>query len=141
MNRTIHVLDSVSDRHQESSTVHTAIGHTGYTDCLPASSQYNLYVLLFVQCWTPDDGQRHCPKHVESYSKNKFEKLALLVGFSTRRWSSIVHSSGEPIPAYQNHSSHITAHYNVKMCPMWRNVPLICKLHKSLWYFENKNQS
>ena len=26
------------------------------------------------------DGQRYCPKHVESYSKNKFEKLVLLVG-------------------------------------------------------------
>jgi len=31
--------------HQESSTVHTAIGicHTGYPDCLLASSQHNLY--------------------------------------------------------------------------------------------------
>jgi len=24
---------------------------------------------------TPDDGQGNCPKHVEFYSKNKFEKL------------------------------------------------------------------
>ena len=30
---------------------------------------------------TPDDGQRNCPKHVEFYSKNKFEKLEDLVGF------------------------------------------------------------
>jgi len=30
---------------------------------------------------TPDDGQRNCPKHVEFYSKNKFEKLVHLVGF------------------------------------------------------------
>ena len=30
---------------------------------------------------TPDDGQRNCPKHVEFYSKNKFEKLENLVGF------------------------------------------------------------
>jgi len=28
-----------------------------------------------VQWKTPDDGQRNCPKHVEFYSKNKFEKL------------------------------------------------------------------
>jgi len=27
-----------------------------------------------------DDGQRMCPKHVEVYSKNKFEKLVHLVG-------------------------------------------------------------
>jgi len=31
--------------HQESSTAHTA----GYSDCLLASSQHNLYVLLCVQ--------------------------------------------------------------------------------------------
>ena len=30
---------------------------------------------------TPDDGQRNCPKRVEFYSKNKFEKLVHLVGF------------------------------------------------------------
>jgi len=30
---------------------------------------------------TPDDGQRNCPKHVEFYSKNKFEKLVHLIGF------------------------------------------------------------
>jgi len=38
--------------HQESSTVHTAIGicHTGYADSLLTSSRHNLYVLLRVQC-------------------------------------------------------------------------------------------
>jgi len=33
---------------------------------------------------TPDDGQKTCPKHVEFYSKNKFEKLLYLVGFIIR---------------------------------------------------------
>jgi len=28
---------------------------------------------------TPDDGQRNCPKLVEFYSKNKFEKLVNIV--------------------------------------------------------------
>ena len=37
--------------------------------------------LLCVQWKTPDDGQRNCPKHVEFYSKNKFEELVYLVGF------------------------------------------------------------
>jgi len=32
----------------------------------------------------PNDGQRNCPKHVEFYSKNKFEKLEHLVGFIIR---------------------------------------------------------
>jgi len=71
------------------STVQTAIGtcHTGYADCLLASSQHNLYdiyLLLCVQCYTPDDGQKTCPKHVEFYSENKFEKLVHLVGFIIR---------------------------------------------------------
>jgi len=35
---------------------------------------------------TPDNGQRNCPKHVEFYSKNKFEKLVLLVGFIIRNY-------------------------------------------------------
>ena len=39
---------------------------------------------LCVQWKTADDGQRNCPKRVEFYSKNKFEKLVHLVGFITR---------------------------------------------------------
>ena len=39
--------------------------------------------LLYVQWKTPDDGQRNCPKHVEFYSKNKFEKLVHLSGLLT----------------------------------------------------------
>ena len=40
--------------------------------------------LLFVPWRTADDGQRNCPKHVEFHSKNKFEKLVILVGFIIR---------------------------------------------------------
>jgi len=32
----------------------------------------------------PDEGQRYCPKYVESYSINKFEKLVFLFGFIIR---------------------------------------------------------
>jgi len=45
---------------------------------------YDIHLLLCVQCYTPDDGQRNCPKHVEIYFKNKFEKLVHLVGFIIR---------------------------------------------------------
>ena len=55
-----------------------------FADSLRASSQHNLYVLLCRQWKTPDDGQRNCPKHVEFYSKNKFQKLVHLVGFIVR---------------------------------------------------------
>ena len=41
-NGTLHVSDSFSVHHHESSTVYTAI-HTGYADCLLASSRHNLY--------------------------------------------------------------------------------------------------
>jgi len=40
---------------------------------------------LCVQWKTPDDGQTNCPKHVEFYYKNKFEKSVQLVGFIIRR--------------------------------------------------------
>ena len=48
--------------------------------------------LLCVQWKTPDDEQRNCPKHVEFYSKNKFEKLVHLVGFIIR----IYHDAQSP---------------------------------------------
>jgi len=50
--RTQHVLDSISVHYQESSSVHTAIGkcHTGYADCLLASSQHNLYDIYLLLC-------------------------------------------------------------------------------------------
>ena len=41
--------------------------------------------LLCVQWKTPDEGKRNCPKHVEFYSKDKFEKLVHLVGFIVRK--------------------------------------------------------
>jgi len=48
--------------------------------------------LLHVKWKTPDDGQRNCPKHVDFYSKNKFEKLVHLVGFIIR----IYHDARSP---------------------------------------------
>jgi len=41
------------------------------------------YTIAVCTVKTPDDGQRNCPKYVEFYSKNKFEKLVHLVGFIT----------------------------------------------------------
>ena len=58
-----------------------------------------LIPLLCVQWKTADDGQRNCPKHVEFYSKYKFEKLEHLVGFIIR----IYHDARSPesqIPTY-----------------------------------------
>jgi hypothetical protein len=60
--------------------------HTGYADCVLASSQhnlYNIYLLLCIQYLTPD-GEKTCPKHVEFYYNHKFEELVHLVGFIVR---------------------------------------------------------
>jgi len=51
-NRNVHVLDSFSVHHQDSSTVYTTIGicHTGCDDCLLASSHHNLYDIYLLLC-------------------------------------------------------------------------------------------
>jgi hypothetical protein len=51
-NRTLHVSDRFSVQYQDSSTVYTAIGicHTGYADCLLASSHHNLYDINLLLC-------------------------------------------------------------------------------------------
>jgi hypothetical protein len=64
--------------------------------------------LLCLQWKTPDDGQRNCPKHVQFYCKNKFEKLVQLVGFIIRillsvRLFKITHSDVSfPLNTYIN---------------------------------------
>jgi len=56
-----------------------------FSACLQTVSKPVWHIsLLCVQWRTPDDGQTNCPKHVEFYSKNKFEKLVHLVGFIIR---------------------------------------------------------
>jgi hypothetical protein len=39
--------------------------------------------------WTPDDGQRNCPKRVEFLDKNKFVKLVRLLVLSKRKKISV----------------------------------------------------
>ena len=41
--------------------------------------------------WKIPDGQRNCPKHVEFYSKNKFEKLVQVVGFIIRIYATFLY--------------------------------------------------
>ena len=59
---TIHVSDSISVHHQESSTVHTVIGigHTGYDDCLLVVIV--LLIFLYIKCTRvtrqPDEDHR-----------------------------------------------------------------------------------
>jgi len=58
---------------------------------------------------TPDDGQKTCPKHVEFYSKNKFEKLVYLFGFIIRSEThpdSILSSQQTKFLKHQNQISN-----------------------------------
>jgi len=57
-----------------------------FADILLASCQQTCMTYTIAVCIvkTPDDGRRNCPKHVDFYSKNKFEKLVHLVGFIIR---------------------------------------------------------
>jgi len=109
-NKTVHVSDSSSVNYQEFFTVHTAMVHVIevlLTACeqdqdgtisiliLLSSYQQNLYDIYHCCVYsekTLDDWQRNCPKYVELYSKNKFEKLVHLVGFSIR----IYHDARSP---------------------------------------------
>ena len=65
--------------------VRAGSGRTPSWSCSQAVSKPVWHIpLLCVRQNTPDDGQRNRPKHVEFYSKNKFEKLVYLVGFIIR---------------------------------------------------------
>ena len=43
--------------------------------------------LLCVPCKIPVDCQKNSPKHIEFYSKNKFEKLVHLIGFIMKNFN------------------------------------------------------
>jgi len=101
----LHVLDSSSVHHQEFFTLHTELVYVIQvcwqlasrirTEPVPSwscSQAVWRIPLLRVQWKTPDDGQRNCPKHVEFYSRNKFEKLMHIVGFIIR----IYHDARSP---------------------------------------------
>ena len=78
----------ISYRFAESLLASNGKCHTGFADSLLASCQQNLYEIyhccVYCTVKSPDDGQWNCPKYVEFYSKNKFEKLVHLVGFIIR---------------------------------------------------------
>jgi len=92
---TLHVSDSSSVHRQEFFTVHTVMVYViqvcwqlceqDQDGTSSSCSQAVWHIpLLSVQWKTPDNGQWNCPKHVEFYSKNQFEKLVHLVGFIIR---------------------------------------------------------
>jgi len=59
LNNTPHVSDGLSVHHQEFKTVHYSDRHLSNRYCCRC----------YVQSWTPDDGRKDRPKHVECHSK------------------------------------------------------------------------
>ena len=105
----------------------SGVCHTGCADSLRTGSERNCttVLILFASCqqtcmtyttavcvhWkTPDDGQNNCPKHVEFYSKNKFEKLVHLVGFTKR----IYHDARSPERQFITMHGHLNVKYKCK---------------------------
>ena len=103
--------------------------------CSQAVSKTEWHIpLLCVQWKSPDDGQRNCSKHVDFPSKNKFEKLLLLVGFVIRnlsrctvtwtsKWSvTLLHSASVKILSLttQSASWNVCKNVNFYSCK-WRN--------------------
>ena len=90
--RKLYMFRTISLSVVRSFSLYTQQWYTSYrfADCLQAVSKPVWHIpLLWLQWKTRDDGQRNCPKHVEFSSKNKFEKLVHLVGFSVRNSSCV----------------------------------------------------
>jgi len=67
---------------------------------MPEEFQYDIYLMLCVQTWTPDDGRKDRPKHIEWYSIN----------------SKIVHIVGFTVELYHYVRSHERQNYKFRMC-------------------------
>ena len=76
-------------------------------------TQQQVYVILY---WTPDDGQKTCPKHVQVYSKNKFDKLVQLVGFIIRIYHDAPCSECQMDALLLQSDSIYGLHYNISLC-------------------------
>ena len=80
-----------------------------FADSFQAVSKHIWLIPLLCTVKTPDDGQRKCPKHVEFHSKNKFEKLVHLDGFTIRNLSrcTVTWTSNIRIATPENFTEHL----------------------------------
>jgi hypothetical protein len=65
--------------------------------------------LLSVQCITPDDGQRNCPKLVEFHFQNKYEKLVHLVDLIIKKQEYIMYFNHTKAQAREHKSTQSLA--------------------------------
>jgi hypothetical protein len=68
----LYVSGGFSAHHQELKTVHTASGICQACLLLPlaaAASKLDIYQMMCVQFWAPDDGRKNHRKHVEHWQQ------------------------------------------------------------------------
>jgi len=124
LKNTLHVSDSFSIHHQEIFTVHTAVVYFIQV-CWQLACKLSANLYDSTQWKTPDYGQRNCLKHVEFYSKNKFEKLVHLVGFIIR----IYHYARLPEHQIRCQEYISNMDYMCKMFPWWLYSHLKWKMY------------
>jgi len=54
---------------------------------MQSANLYDIYLTLYVQFWTPDDGRKDRPKHVEWYSVKS--KIVHLIGFTIEIFTTL----------------------------------------------------
>ena len=148
-NKNLHVSDSSSVHHQEFFTVHIHAAMVCHRDLLTACSQavskpvWHI-PLLCVQWKPPDDGQRNCPKHLQFYSKNKFEKLVHLFGLilrvchyarSPERQICFLYVRGMAFSSKQKSAASLCVSSNALLSRTWESrvhflTTLMCPSHR-----------
>ena len=76
---------------------------------------YDIYLTLYVQSWTPDDGRKDRPKHVEWYSINSKNCAS--------SWFYYSNISRCTVPCASNSNNGYT---NVPQCYVTRTLPVLC---------------
>ena len=103
-------------------SLHTQQWYMSYrfADSLRAVSKPVWHIpLLCVQWKTRDDWQRNCPKHVEFYSKNKFEKFVRLFSFIVRIYRDARPSERQIIQDYFRRSWNWSVSCKCQLSVCW----------------------
>ena len=121
--RTLHVSDRFTVHHQECNTVHTTIGicHTGYADCLLASSQHTV---LHSWWWTVNLSETcrvlyQMIQIIQPTRCNTFTSLLL----DLYVWLNMFRASHRPSSCWATHKRQVIN--------MWKCCILLVELFKS----------
>jgi hypothetical protein len=142
--------DSSSARHQEFSTVHSALVYVIQVWWQLSSMTWSCLIAVIKPAWhipvlnvqwkTPDDVQRNCPKHVKFLDKNKFGKLVhLLVLLKINLLRCTVTWTKRKITWYMVYGEAWS--YSKDISKEWKNFtavishhPIICSFYKDERY-------